>query len=100
MAVGAVLSQIRLEQLARDEARLSNARTRRDKRLLKRRLASAGAAAACATALEEVRVKSSPGPAAIRELVLATDAGTTATFGSEDVTVTATARRTTRRNAS
>ena len=38
--LGAVLSQIRLEQLARDEARLRNARTRRDRRLLERRLAS------------------------------------------------------------
>jgi len=41
--LGAVLSQIRLEQLARDEARLRNARTRRDRRLLERRLAGARA---------------------------------------------------------
>ena len=41
--LGAVLSQIRQEQLARDEARLRNARTRRERRLTARRLQSARA---------------------------------------------------------
>ncbi len=41
--LGAVLSQIRFEQLARDEARRRNARTRRERRLLEKRLAGARA---------------------------------------------------------